>query len=173
MRFRRAGLLALALAAAASAAIAADAPPRAAAVESLLKCRDLADGAARLACYDAAAGRIGEAEKSGDIVVIDRAQAAAAHREAFGLHLPSLDFVDKALKPGETEQVDGVVRALSADASGRWTLSLEGGAVWRQIDGVLFRPPHPGSKVHIRRGSLGSYLMNIDGQPAVKVHRDR
>jgi len=77
------------------------------------------------------------------------------------------------LNPGDVDQLEGVVRSLSADASGRWTVGLEDGAVWRQIDGSLFRPPHVGSKVRIRRATLGSFIMNVDGQPAVKVHRDR
>src|SRR5690606_28666563 len=63
------GLMTLA---AAGPAAAADAPTgqRAAAFEALMACRGEADDARRLACYDAAAGRIGEAEKSGDIVVV-------------------------------------------------------------------------------------------------------
>jgi hypothetical protein len=147
-------------------------PQTAAAFQAVLDCRKLTDGAARLACYDAAAAKMGEAETRGDIVVIDRAQASAAHREAFGLHVPSLDFVRKALKPEEVDRIDGVVKAARADINGKWTLSLEDGARWRQISGDLMRPPKPGSKVRIRKGTLGSYLMNIDGQASIKVHRD-
>jgi hypothetical protein len=147
---------------------------KAEAFQSVLDCRALADGAARLACYDAAAGRMAEAEKRGDIVVIDRAQASAAHRQAFGLTLPSLDFVTRALKPEEVDALEGVVRAASQQGpSGKWVISLEDGAVWRQISGDLSRDPRHGSKVRIRKGSIGSFLMNIDGQQAIKVHRDQ
>jgi hypothetical protein len=139
----------------------------------MLACAGVKDDAARLACYDKAAARMGEAQTKGDIVVIDRAQAEAAHREAFGLPLPSLDVLTKALKPDEVDRIEGVVRTLRADANGRWTMELEDGAVWRQIDGHLSRPPRAGSKVSIHRGMLGSFLINIDGQPAVKAHRDR
>jgi hypothetical protein len=41
------------------------------------------------------------------------------------------------------------------------------------IDGDLLRPAHPGSKVSIRRATLGSFIMTVDGQPAGKVHRDQ
>ncbi len=146
---------------------------RSAALQSILDCRALSEGAQRLACYDAAAAKVGEAQTRGDIVVIDRAQAAAVHREAFGLPMPSLDIITRALNPGDVDRVEGVVRALRADPSGRWTFSLEDGAVWRQIDGDLMRPPRAGSKVAIRRGALGSFLMNVDDQAAVKVHRDQ
>lgn len=165
--------LGLALAAAGGAQAATPAQPKeAAAFQAVLDCRKLADDAARLACFDAAAARMGEAETRGDIVIIDRAQATTAHREAFGLHVPSLEFVTRALKPEEVNRIEGVVESAHADRDGRWTFKLADGAVWRQISGDLQWPPKHGSKVSIRRGSLGSYLMNVDNQQSIKVHRD-
>jgi hypothetical protein len=173
LRVSSAAALGLALAWAQTATAAdAEAQRRAAAFQSVLDCRATKDNDARLACYDAAAAKMGEAERRGDIVVIDRSQAAAAHKQAFGLPLPSLDFVTRALKPEEVDQIEGVVASAHADVNGRWTLALEGGAVWRQVSGDLSRPPKAGSKVSIRKGTLGSFLMNIDGQPSIKVHRD-
>lgn len=150
-----------------------DAPDRAPAFQAVLNCRSIADAAQRLACYDAAASKMGDAETHGEIVVIDRAQASAAHREAFGLHVPSLSFVTKALKPDEVNKVEGVVEGVRVDVNGRWTFFLEGGQIWRQISGELYKPPKHGSKVVIRHGSLDSFLMNVDGQPSIKVHRDQ
>ena len=156
------------------AAHAADKPAASAPqFHAVLDCRKVADNAARLACYDSAAAKMGEAETHGEIVVIDRAQASAAHREAFGLPIPSLSFITRALKPDEVYRVDGVVDSVRADANGRWTFALEGGAVWRQISGDLNNAPRHGSKVSIRHGSLDSFLMNVDGQPSIKVHRDQ
>ena len=146
---------------------------RAPVFQAVLNCRAIADNAARLACYDAAAAKMGDAEKQGEIVVIDRAQAAAAHREAFGLHVPSLSFVTRALKPDEVNKVDGVVDSFRADINGRYTFVLQDGQIWRQISGDLYHPPKHGSKVTIRHGSLDSFLMNVDGQPSIKVHRDQ
>jgi hypothetical protein len=167
-------LSAVALAGAPAAAKDKEPPPagKAAAFQAVLDCRGVADSAQRLACYDAAAGRMSEAETKGDIVVIDRAQASAAHREAFGLHVPSLAFVSRALKPEEVDRIEGVVDSARSDVNGRWTMKLQDGAVWRQISGDLLKAPHSGSKVAVRKGSLGSFLMNIDGQPSIKVHRD-
>lgn len=165
------------------AALAAAAPIQASAKErsaehpevfqALLNCRAISESAQRLACYDAAAGKLGEADTHGEIVVIDRAQATAAHREAFGLHVPSLSFVTRALKAEDVNRVDGVVDSFRADLNGRWTFVLQDGAVWRQISGDLYHPPKHGSKVQIRHGSLDSFLMNVDGQPSIKVHRDQ
>ncbi|MDB5448112.1 MAG: hypothetical protein JWQ97_3429, partial [Phenylobacterium sp.] len=123
--------------------------------------------------YDAAAGRMASAETSGELVVIDKDQARAAHQQAFGLNLPSLDFVTRGLKGDDLNRMEGVVRAASADAWGKWTIVLSDGAVWRQISNeALARDPRQGSKVSIRRASLGSFMMNVDGQRAIRVHRD-
>jgi hypothetical protein len=149
------------------------AAPHATAFQAVLDCRRITDNAARLSCFDAAAADMDKARVAGDIVVIDRAQATAAHRETFGLPVPSLDFITRALKPDDVDRLMGVVRSTRADANGHWTMSLEDGAVWRQIEGILLRPPHVGSKISIRKAAMGSFLMNVDGQPGVKVHRDK
>jgi hypothetical protein len=146
---------------------------RAPAFQAVLNCRGIADNAQRLACYDAAAGGMGDAERHGDIMVIDRAQATAANREAFGLSMPTLAVITKALTPDEVNKVEGVVDSVRADINGRWTFVLEGGQIWRQISGDLYKAPKHGSKVMIRHGSLDSFLMNVDGQPSIKVHRDQ
>ena len=146
--------------------------PRAQAFDAVMACHSIVDIAQRAQCYDAATSRMADAEAKGEIIIIDRAQANAAHQEAFGLTLPTLSFLTKALKPEEVDRINGVVRAANADVNGRWTMSLESGAVWRQISGDLMRAPHAGSKVSIRKGSIGSFLMNVDGQPSIKVHRD-
>jgi hypothetical protein len=141
--------------------------------QAVLNCRTITDNAARLACYDTAAGKLVEADTHGEIVVIDRAQATAAHREAFGLPVPSLSFITRALKPEDVNRVDGVVDSFRVDLNGRYTFVLQGGAIWRQISGDLYRSPKHGSTVQIRHGSLDSFLMNVDGQPSIKVHRDQ
>lgn len=171
------GLLGAAATAASPALAAdkADANRRATAFQAVLDCRKETDDQARLKCYDAAAQGMEQAATKGEIVVVDKAQATQAHREAFGLPIPSLNFLDKALKPEEVDTLDGVVKTARLDAHGRlWTFTLEDGAIWRQIAGdPPNRDPHPGSKVRIRKGAIGSFLMNVDGQQAIKVHRDQ
>ena len=67
-----------------------------------------------------------------------------------------------------------VARAWEIGAGGLWAMELDSGAVWRQTDGnKLSRRPKPGSTVEIRSAALGSYFMNVDGQTAIRVKRDR
>jgi hypothetical protein len=149
-------------------------PGRAPAVQAVLDCRKIADSGERLACYDKAANAMEKAEATGDLVSVDREQRRAARHQAFGLPLPTLSFLDRGEKPEEVDRIIATVASASQDAYGKWTLHLDDGAVWRQIDdNALDRPPHRGSSVEIRRGLLGSFTVKIDGQFPIKMHRDR
>ena len=172
-------LPALAVLAVSMAAQAAPKPPanlndrRAGALEALSACRAVSDPAARLACYDSAAGRLDEAEKTGEIVVVDRKQAGEVRRQAFGFAIPSLALFDKAEDAEKLDRVESILTAARQGADGKWSLKLENGAVWRQTDTEsLVREPRPGSRVAIKSAALGSYLMSIDGQRSFRARRE-
>ena len=165
--------------------IAADKPSsakRAAVLQAIVDCRAMTDTSARLACYDAAAAKLDEAESSGQVMVVDREQAKQVRKEVFGLQLPSLDIfnlgggkgAERVAKGDEVDRLLATVRQASRAGDGRWTIELDTGAVWRQLEPVdLANDPRSGSKVEIKKGALGSFLMKIDGQPGFKAHRDR
>jgi hypothetical protein len=166
--------LAMALMAAMTAQAASDKPPgRAAVLQSVVDCRKLTDDAARLACYDAATSKLDEAEKSGDVVVVDKAQVREARKAAFGFNFRMPAFMTAGEKPEELEKLTAVVASARKDPVGKWIIKLEDGAVWRQIDtAVLSNDPKKGSKVEIRTASLGSYFMKVDNNMQMRVHRD-
>lgn len=145
--------------------------------DRMVACRAVADPTARLACYDAEVAAVDAAEKSNELVVVDRDQVRKARRSLFGLSLPKLAIFSRG-KDGEDEddpkQIDSVIRsAYSSGASNRSTMILEDGAKWVQIDSrSLSRTPRPGMKIRIRRAALGSYVANIDDQTAIRVHRE-
>ncbi len=146
-------------------------PGRAAVLQSLLDCRSLSDDAARLACYDRAAGAMDQAEAKGDIVVVDREQARSVRRQTFGFSLPSMALFERGVAPDEVDRITGVAKA-AYQAGGKWVIELEDGAVWQQTDTeVVSRRPRTGSRVEIRAASLNSYFMNLDGQRAVRAKR--
>ena len=170
---RRRLALALTAVMTAGAALAAEAPTRAPVVQTVLDCRKLEDGVQRLACYDKAVDSMAQAEARGDLVTVDREQRRAVRRQAFGFNLPSLAFFDRGEKAGEADRITAKVASASRDPFGHWVIKLDDGAVWRQTDqNYLSRDAHRGSTVEIRRGTLGSFLMSVDGQLAIKVHRD-
>ena len=165
----------LSAAALASPAGAAPAPPagRPPALQAVVDCRQVADDAKRLACYDAAVAGMTKAEESGDLVAIDREQRRAVRRQAFGFALPSLDLLERGSKPDRLDHVAETVAAAWRSGDGKWVMRMEDGEVWRQTDDYeLSRDPHAGSKIVIKNAMLGSFMANIDGQPLVRVHRD-
>lgn len=162
-------------AAAAAAALAGQTPApleRPETLSRLMACRVVADSAARLACYDAAAGALDAAEREGEVVVIDRAQVAETRRQLFGFEMPTLP---RLFGPEGGETVDSIETTLqgaSRNNEGRWVFRLADGGVWRQIDteGVRFEN-RPGQSVRVRKGALGSFLLTVGGSRAVRVRR--
>jgi hypothetical protein len=187
MKISSAMALCAAVLAAAGMAGAAGKPPskaqRAAVLQAIVDCRAMTDRDARLDCYDKAAARLDEAESSGQVVVVDREQATQVRKEIFGLQLPSLDIFNltgagKGAAPiakGEgVDRISATVKQAFREGAGRWVIELDTGAVWRQIeDSDVPVDAHAGSKVEIRKASLGSFFLKVDGQPAFKAHRDR
>lgn len=172
-RSKLAALAALALLAGADPASAqGPGDARSQVFQGLMDCKAKSDPTERLACYDAAVGAMDAAEKKGDIVVVDREQAKAVRRQAFGFSLPSLAMFEKGETPEELDRVALKVERAYRGGDGKWVFELEGGAVWAQNDSeALFREPKGGSKVEIRKASMGSYFMNVDGQRAIRARR--
>ena len=155
----------------ASPALAAGPPTRAPAVQTVMDCRKIEETAARLACYDRSVDAMVKAETSGDLVTIDREQRGALRKQAFGFNIPAINLFDRDKKP-EDDRLVARVESASQDGQGRWTIRLEGGAVWVQTDdSILYPDPHRGSPVVIRPGALGSFFMAIDGKPGFRAAR--
>lgn len=167
-----AGLAGLTLALPASAKDKAPPPPPPA-YQELVKCREVADPTARLACYDAQATRLEQATAAGDVVISDRASLREARRGLFGFKLPTLGIFgggndDKE----EIKSIEGVIASARPFGYGAWRITLEDGSVWEQTDDE--RPvfdPAKGDKVKVYTGALGTFRMNIAGQRAIKVRR--
>jgi hypothetical protein len=171
IRFLALGALSLAALSGADRVAAKPPPSRAPAVQAVVDCRKIDDGAQRLACYDAAVAAMDQAEQTGDLVTLDREQRRSVRKQAFGFVLPALSMFDTGEKA-----VDSITETLASarqDAQGKWTFVMQDGAVWRQIDDeFLSRDPHGGSAIVIQRALMGSFMLSVDGQPGVRVHRD-
>ena len=160
------------------AAAAAQTPPAEASgsdlVNALGACRAIADAGRRLACYDEAASRLTQAVGRNDLVVLDRNDIRRTRRSLFGFHLPRLPIFgggdrEVAEAPDEITATVAGVRNLGYD---KWQVRLEDGANWQTTESnSAIRGPRPGDTVVIRRGPLGSYMMRIAGQRAVRAMR--
>lgn len=146
-------------------------------------CAETQDDAARLACYDAAVGRLQQAQSSGELVAVDRGTVETIEREGFGLSLPSLPRLfgggsDRAsastpARPELTE-MNLTVERLSQRGDGKAVFVMSNGQVWVQVDTTSTRRVRAGGAVTIRRASLGSFLMVVEaGGPAIRVRREQ
>ena len=145
---------------------------RAALVQKLADCRKVADDATRLACFDGAAAALEQAEAKGDIVVVDRAQAQQVRRQAFGFRLPSLSVFDRGDKPEEVDSIESRIVSARTEPTGKWVLKLEDGSTWTQID--VDSPsikPKAGMPARVRKATMGSFLLSVDGQRAFRARR--
>jgi hypothetical protein len=157
----------------ASAAAAKQPAATAPAVQAVLACRSLTDDTQRLACFDRATAAMGDAEAKGDLLTLDREQRRTVRRQAFGLPLPALDLFNKGEKPEEVDRLTATVAAASQNPYGKWVIRLDDGAVWRQIDdNEPVKEPRKGSTIVIKKGVLGSFFIDIDGEAGFRAHRD-
>ncbi|HEY9233811.1 MULTISPECIES: hypothetical protein [Phenylobacterium] len=145
---------------------------RAAVIEKLTACRKITTDAERLACYDGAASELEQAEAKGDVVVIDREQARQVRRQAFGFSLPSISLFERGEEKEELDSIESTISSARQDATGKWSLKLENGSTWTQVDvNGPSRTPKTGLAVRIRKASMGSFLLSIEGGRAFRARR--
>jgi hypothetical protein len=138
--------------------------------EDVVACKAIENPELRLACYDEKVVALDEAQKKDEIILTDKAAVKEAQRGLFGFELPKLKIFGSG--GDDVEEIDAVVKSVSATKVGILTIVLEDGARWQQIDTkVLNREPRAGSKAHIRKASMGSYMVNFDGGPAIRMKR--
>jgi hypothetical protein len=152
-----------------------DPAERAAAFDKVAACRKIADSTQRLACFDSAVAALEAAEKSGDVVVVDRAQVHEAKRQAFGLeNVDAFKIFNRGDHPEVIEKISGVIASAVQDGSGRWVVTTTDGQVWREAEAETFYPdPRAGDHFQIRQGMLGSFFITINNNVAFKAHREK
>lgn len=143
--------------------------------DEVYACASMDDDAERLACYDAAVGRLKQAEEAGEITTVTREQVAEVQRDSFGFSIPSLPSIAMPrLGGGEAEEIEELTFAvtdLDRSGYGKVTVTLENGQVWRQTDSE--RTPLSADEALIKRAAFGSYMMKLDGGRAFRVERVR
>ena len=106
---------------------------------------------------------------------MDREQAKAVRRQAFGFSLPAFTLFDRgATKEEPVDRITIEVSDAYKNGERKWVMTSNEGVVWVQTDDEsVNEDPHKGSKVAIRKAAIGSFFCNIDGQRAVRCERRR
>lgn len=146
----------------------------------LVACRAIADAGRRATCYDAALDRLQSAVSTAQVTILDREQASADRRAAFGYsgaRPPApppvrVRATETARVPAEdVPAIDSTVAAAAPYGVDRWTIRLVTGATWRTTEPGLSVAPKAGTPVHIKRGLMGSYMMRIGNARALRAMR--
>lgn len=154
-----------------------EAPATPAQVQQVYACRDVADAAERLACFDRQVAALQQAEQARDVTMFDRAAGQKARRGLFGFTLRDLPFFggdDDEKDADRITRLETVIKWARRYDMDKVRFEIEDGAVWAQTDQtVLPRDPKAGEKVVIYPGAMGSYFAEIGSQKRVRVRRER
>ncbi|RYY08545.1 MAG: hypothetical protein EON55_20210 [Alphaproteobacteria bacterium] len=151
------------------------APPVVPALQRLGECRSIQAVEQRATCYDAAYDGFVQAQRSRQVVVIDRDEANKARRSLFGLDLPKLKIFSRGETRAEAqafETLEAKIASVRQGGTGRWVMTLDDDSVWGQVDDEQqSSPPRAGDPVRIRKGAMGGYFANVAGRRAMRVRR--
>lgn len=171
-------LIALALLAPAASAQGQDRPMRSAekpeAVARLFACRDVADPAERLSCFEREVAAVEKAQADEELVIVDREQVREARRGLFGFNLPRIGLFGGGDDRNEVEEIEEIEAPIASFAlrGGKGYFTLEDGARWIQTDSTpILGKVVPGDMVLIKRAALGSYLAKIGSKRGFRVER--
>lgn len=143
-------------------------------LQNLLACRAIAASADRLACFDRTSAALDDAERQGDVKVLDRAQVRDTRMRLFGLELTDLNIFGRSGPAEVIESIETTLVSARQNQSGEWVFVLANGSTWRQIDtGRLTATPTPGSVVRVRHGAVGSYLISVNNSRSLRARRQQ
>jgi hypothetical protein len=174
--------------------------PRQDLIDGMAKCAAIADGTARLACYDALNPTLHAAQAAPPppLVAAVAPPAAAAdtgrpwydvfgvspsHQttpETFGSEAlqappPPPGTPPAALPPAPLDSITATVTDYSFNPYDKFVVFLDNGQIWKQLEGDTGTKARfvKGGKnvVVISRGFIGSYNMTVNDGPAYKVTR--
>ena len=139
---------------------------------SLFECRQIKDSEERVLCYD----KIVDALSSGPLSTTttdSREQAAKPDAQAlFGKgDAETSRIVEETLAIEKIDQIQATVTGLKRSVDKKFTITLDNGQIWRQIDNQRI-PLRNEDKIIIREATLGSYLMEKQsGSGSIRVKR--
>ena len=151
--------------------------PAPAAEEAFSKCRQIAEIAERVVCYDnvvdsrfpMSSSDSVEAIKPPDIT---RSSAVPDAQSLFGANdAEAKRIVETSLAIEQIDHIVATTTNVRESATRKLTVTLDNGQVWRQLDN---QPMHlkVGETVVVRKASLGSFLMEKQtGSRSIRVKR--
>lgn len=143
-------------------------------LRALSSCRAITAADARLACFDAAAERVEAAIRTREVTVMDREGLRETRRSLFGFTLPRIELFGgqpgSAADEPEFTEIHATAKRFIPAGFGKYELILDDGSRWTTSE-PLGLPPRDGTKVRIRKGTLGAYFLTVGTQRSVRGRR--
>lgn len=157
----------------ATAAGAQDDAPPSDPLAGLKACQGLADGAARLACFDRESAAMIAATEAGDLRLVDAEAMKSTKRRLFGFALPRIGLFGGGKGDEEMDMMESTVTSVNYQRSDAFTFRIaEGDATWQVSNAPMrLREVEVGDKVVFKKAAMGSYFIRIDGQTGIKGRR--
>ena len=137
------------------------APSVLAANEALTECRQIEEIEERVACYDEVVDSL-----------YAKPDAVPDAESLFGTNdAEAKRIVEETLEIEQINQIEANVADVRMSSTGKLTVALDNGQVWRQLDSKPLRL-ESGDGVIIRKASLGSFLLEKkSGSRSIRVKR--
>ncbi|AOL24407.1 hypothetical protein Ga0102493_11264 [Erythrobacter litoralis] len=142
-------------------------------LDQLKTCQRIQDDTERLACFDAGVGSLVVASEAGDVRLVDREDVRRTRRQLFGFSVPDVGILKGDEKDSEaTETLTTTITSVRYRPRRRAEFTTAEGARWE-----IFKVPtrladiEPGDEVELKKASLGTFFIRINGQMGVKGKR--
>lgn len=152
-------------------------------IDRIHACSSITDAGARLACFDAAVAAMKQAQASGAVSVVSRAQIQQAEKDSFGLGSAAQASAVTSVATGssaaapvaptpEIEVMKVTIATATKRHDGTYRFTLDNGQVWDQTDTVSLGTLSRGTiEGEIRRASMGTFMLKPGNRSAVRVKR--
>lgn len=146
-------------------------------LDAMIRCRTIADAAARLDCFDRNISALGQARDDKSMIVLDRRAVVKDKEQRFGLERTRGDVFGGGEGDRQTAVPKVETRISRAEqlpgAPGRWNLTLANGMLWQTLED-LSRKPALETPITLERSSLGGFRARIGTQSrSISVKRLR
>lgn len=142
-------------------------------LSELLACRDLADSAARLACFDRAAAALAGSPPAPAAPAPLHPAPVLDREQQFGLpeRTVAQQEVAAGTRAADAPKIEAHIVRMVPGADGRVAFTLDNAQVWLQLEPQGELLAKAGELVTISRGWLGSYWMQPKSGRGFKVSR--
>jgi hypothetical protein len=130
----------------------------------ILACMKITENTQRLTCFDREAAVLSDAPPEVKLTPEQKIGLPRAKVEA-------LEAPPNA--PAQIRTFVAAIKSVTVDGAARQVFTLDNGQVWRQDQSEQYFRTHPGDAVRIRKGTLGSFFLELQTNSHLSIRVSR